>query len=229
MTIRLVVVDDNPRYRNALQTLFRAEPGFELTGVFDHPPPMLRLAEEARRRGEAPPWDLTLMDVEMPEMDGIEATRRLKAIAPTMAVVHLTVFDEPATILSAICAGSDGYILKSTPLEEMVELLSAISAGGSPLTPNVARTVMGMVRDTASGVQPPEASRFGGHGPSLVLSSRERDVLRGLARGLLYKQIADDLGISIHTVRTYVRRIYEKLRVGTAAEAVAAAIRDGIA
>lgn len=228
MTIRLVVVEDNPQYRSALQTLFRTEPGFDLAGVFDHPPPMLRLAEEARYRGETPPWELTLMDIEMPEMDGLEATRRLKAIAPSMAVVHLTVFDEPATILSAICAGSDGYILKSTPLEEMVELLSAISAGGSPLTPNVARTVMAMMRGTASGVRPPEDPRFGGRGLHLVLSRREQDVLRDLARGLIYKQIADDLGISIHTVRTYVRRIYEKLRVGTTAEAVAAAIRGGI-
>jgi DNA-binding NarL/FixJ family response regulator len=111
----------------------------------------------------------------------------------------------------------------------MVELVSAISTGGSPLTPNVARTVLGMMRGGASGVRPPEETRFGGRGAHLVLSKREQEVLRDLARGLLYKQIAEDLGISIYTVRTYVRRIYEKLRVGTTAEAVAAAIRDGIA
>jgi len=141
----------------------------------------------------------------------------MKAVAPTLPIVNLTVFDEPSTILLAICAGSDGYLLKSTPADELLDQLLAVTRGGSPLTPNVARTILEIVRSTPHGPVPHAA-----------LSDREQEVLRDLARGLVCKQIAADRGISLHTVRTYVRRIYEKLQVATIAEAVATAIRSGL-
>ena len=129
-------------------------------------------------------------------------------------------FDEPATILLAICAGADGYLLKSTPADELLDQLLAVTRGGSPLTPNVARTILDLVRSASSA----QATRK----PGPALSDREHEVLVDLARGLVCKQIAANRGISLHTVRTYIRRIYEKLQVGTIAEAVATAIRSGL-
>ncbi|MEQ1508355.1 MAG: response regulator transcription factor [Myxococcota bacterium] len=218
--VRVVVVEDDRRYRASLQTLFEAEPAFALAGVFEDPIALLDLAEAHRDRGERPPWDLVVMDIDLPQLSGIEAGRRLKAAVPGLALVHLTVFDEPATILAAICAGADGYLLKHTRPDELIEQLLAVTHGGSPLTPGVARTLLELVRSRelpAAKVAIP-----------LGLSDRELAVLQGLARGLVCKQIADAHGLSLHTVRTYVRRIYEKLQVATIAEAVAVATRSGL-
>jgi DNA-binding NarL/FixJ family response regulator len=209
--IRIAVVEDDRWYRTTLRTLLESEPQFAFVAAYERGEALL-----AEIDGE-PRWDLVLMDIDLPGISGIEATRRLKAEVPSVSVVNLTVFDEPATILQAICAGADGYLLKRTPADELVEQLLGVAAGGSPLTPGVARTVLQLLR----------AGPAGGR-TELPLSEREQDVLRDLARGLVCKQIADARGISIHTVRTYVRRIYEKLRVETLAEAVAVAVRSGL-
>lgn len=209
--VRVVVVEDDRWYRSTLAALLAAEPRFALAAAFDAPADLLREAEQG-----PPAWDLVLMDIDLPGMSGIDATRRLKRLVPGLLVVNLTVFDEPATILQAICAGADGYLLKRTPADELLEQLDAVSRGGSPLTPGVARTVLELLRATPRAPEP------------LGLSEREQEVLRDLARGLVCKQIADARGISLHTVRTYVRRIYEKLRVDTIAEAVAVAVRSGL-
>lgn len=216
--VRVVVVEDDRWYRSTLRTLFESEPAFAFVAAFDSALAMLEQVEAHRERGEGPPWDLVVMDIDLPQLNGIDATRQLRAAAPGISVVNLTVFDEPATILSAICAGADGYLLKSTPAGELVDQLLAVTSGGSPLTPGVARTLLELVRAQPVQVVSP---------PKLVLrlSEREQDVLKDLARGLQCKQIAAARGISLHTVRTYVRRIYEKLQVDTMAEAVAVAIR----
>ena len=212
--VRVVVVEDNPAYRSTLQALFESTPEFEFVAGFERAAPALARMEQ---RADPPPWDLVVMDIDLPDISGVEATRRLKAVAPALSIVNLTVFDEPSTILLAICAGSDGYLLKSTPADELLDQLLSVTRGGSPLTPNVARTILELVRSTPHGPAPHAA-----------LSEREQEVLRDLARGLVCKQIAADRGISLHTVRTYVRRIYEKLQVATIAQAVATAIRAGL-
>ncbi|MEQ1565203.1 MAG: response regulator transcription factor [Myxococcota bacterium] len=217
--VRVVVVEDDRRYRASLEILFEAEPAFALAGTFEDALSLLERAEQHRERGERPPWDLVLMDIDLPELDGIEATRRVKSAVPGVAVVNVTVFDEPGTILRAICAGADGYLLKSTPPDEIVEQVLAVTRGGSPLTPGVARTLLALVRAAPEAAPAPVPIR---------VSDREREVLQDLARGLVCKQIADVRGISLHTVRTYVRRIYEKLQVETIGEAVAVAVRAGI-
>ncbi|MEQ1572121.1 MAG: response regulator transcription factor [Myxococcota bacterium] len=211
--IRTVVVEDDRRYRTALCSVLESTPEFALAAEFDAAGPMLEVA-----RGARPPWDLVILDIHLPDQSGIAATRALKRAVPGLPVVNLTVFDEPSTILEAIHAGADGYLLKSTPLDDMLDGLIGVIRGGSALTPAVARTVLSLVR----GASPQPKASAG------VLSDREQQVLRDLARGLQCKQIASDHGLSIHTVRTYVRRIYEKLQVGTLAEAVAAAIQSGI-
>jgi DNA-binding NarL/FixJ family response regulator len=216
--IRIAIVEDNPVYRSTLQALLESTPGFVFVAAFERAASIL---ERIDHYAGQPPWDLVVMDIDLPEMSGIEATRRVKAAAPALPVVNLTVFDEPATILLAICAGADGYLLKSTPADELLDQLLAVTRGGSPLTPNVARTILDLVRSEAS-------AHATTQNPLTALSDREQEVLVDLARGLVCKQVAANRGISLHTVRTYIRRIYEKLQVRTIAEAVATAIRSGL-
>jgi DNA-binding NarL/FixJ family response regulator len=151
-------------------------------------------------------------------MDGVEAATRLRAIAPHLSIVMLTVFEDPPTIVRAICAGADGYLLKRTPHDELLAQCALVLAGGSPLTGAVARTVVGALRAAA-----PKLSA-----DAPALSTRERQVLTGLVDGRSYKQVAADLGVGIDTVRTYVRSLYKKLRVHSVAEAVSRALRDGM-
>jgi DNA-binding NarL/FixJ family response regulator len=217
--VRTVLVEDDRVYRSALRQILDHQPPFRCAAEYDHAAQVLRALDRPR-----PPWDLVLMDLHLPDGSGIDATREIKQAVPDLPVVVVTVFDEPATILSAICAGADGYVLKSTPLDEMIDLLSGVLRGGSSVTPEVARTVLALVREAT----PSTAARSLESDLRLVLSQREQDVLREIARGQQAKQIAADLEISVHTVRTYVRRIYEKLHVATLPEAVAAAIRAGL-
>ncbi|NOZ94731.1 MAG: response regulator transcription factor [Acidobacteria bacterium] len=162
------------------------------------------------------------MDIDLPGMNGVEATREVKRRVRSVRVVAITVFEDPATILRAICAGADGYLTKGTPPGELLHQLKSIMAGGAPLSAGVARTLLGIVRDGEK------------HAPShprqvdAGLTGREREVLDCLVDGLPYKQVAARLGISIDTVRTHVRSIYTKLQVHSVVEAVTLALRDGV-
>ena len=149
------------------------------------------------------------------------AARAEVLLTEALPIVVLTVVEEPATILDAIAAGVDGYLLKKSSAGELITLLRSILAGGAPLTPAVARTLLDYIRrqPAAPSDSHPDAGR-------LDLSEREQDVLRGLVRGLAYKQVADECGTSIDTVRTHVRNIYRKLQVHSVAQAVGRAIRE---
>lgn len=219
--LRVAVIEDDSRYRQSLEALFSHSAGFSLAASFGSAEGALRAAEQDAHRG-GPGWDLALMDLQLPGMGGIEATRRLKALLPHVSVIVFTVFEEPATMLEAICAGADGYLLKKAPAGEILGQLRAVAAGGSPLTPEVGRKVLGLVRalgPTASGTEGAAPDR-------LDLTEREQDVLRCLVRGLSYKQVAGDLDMSLDTVRTHIRSVYRKLQVHSVAEAVARAIRE---
>ncbi|HEX6853607.1 MAG TPA: response regulator transcription factor [Candidatus Polarisedimenticolaceae bacterium] len=213
MSTRIALLEDDPRYRAGLADLLSVEPGFEVVAVFDAVKPFL----EAVREEEAP-WDLVISDLGLPDGKGVDAIREVKRVAPTVTVVAVTVFEDPDTILEAICAGADGYLLKRTGAEEVVAQIRVVLAGGSPLTPAVAKTVVGLLRGPHAPVHAPG---------ELDLSEREREVLRLLAEGLLYKQVAAALELSVETVKTYVRRIYRKLQVQTVAQAVHRAMRRG--
>lgn len=220
-TLRLAIVEDDPHYRASLEQLFTHADGFTLSGSFAAPPPVLAEAELAMKTCDAPPWDVVLMDLEMPRMNGIEATRRLKQLAPGLKVVVLTVFEEPDAIVEAICAGADGYLLKKARARELLEALRAVADGGAPLTSTVARKMLDVVRALAPVVPvrrelPPSR---------LDLTEREQQVLRALVDGLSYKQAADALGISLGTVRSHITAIYGKLQVHNVAEAVSRALR----
>jgi len=198
-----------------------ASPGFAVTATFGSGRSVVDAARDRVATGAQLPWDLVIMDIEMPHLNGIEATRALKALAPTLPIVVVTVFEDPNTILSAICAGADGYLLKKTLAPDLIEQLRVVLAGGATLTPNIARTVMDLVR---SGERPEvEVTPR-----RLSLTGREQQVLRGLVDGHAYKEIASELEISVDTVRTYIKRLYKKLQVQTASAAVRRAVREGL-
>lgn len=154
--------------------------------------------------------DLVLMDINMGSLDGIECVRQLQLSLPQTPVVMLTVFDDTDKIFKAITAGANGYLLKRMPPAKLLDAIAEVMAGGSPMSAPVARKVIQMLKS----IPVPKDQNF-------ELSVRERQVLEAMAGGQLYKQIADQLGVSVHTVRSYIRRIYEKLHVRTRSEAVA--------
>jgi DNA-binding NarL/FixJ family response regulator len=158
--------------------------------------------------------DVILMDINLGEMDGIECVRRLTGLMPKAQVLMLTVFEDTDQIFRALAAGASGYLLKRLSPKKLVEAIEEVHAGGSPMSAPIARKVVQSFKTSPSGGD-----------ESADLSPRERSVLDGLALGLAYKQIADQLGVSIHTVRNYIRRIYEKLHVCSRSAAVAKFLR----
>ncbi len=153
---------------------------------------------------------VVLMDINLPGLSGIECVRRLKPLLPLTQFVMLTVYEDADHIFDALAAGATGYLLKQTRREELLDALREVSAGGSPMTSNIARKVVQSFRQSHPPL--PEADE---------LSPREHEVLDLLASGYLYKEIADSIGISLPTVNTYIRRIYEKLHVHSRSQAVA--------
>lgn len=158
--------------------------------------------------------DVVLMDIKMQGMNGIECVRRLKEKMPLVQIIMLTVFEDADLIFDALRAGATGYLLKSQPPEKLLEAIRDVVAGGSPMSASIARKVVQLVRAT-------NRSETTGTGDRIVLSERQRQVLDLLAAGQPYKLIADNMGVSIHTVRSYLRRTYEKLQVHSRTEAVA--------
>ncbi len=222
MDLSVAIVEDDPRYRSSLETLFTHAPGFSLAASFGSPRRAIDEVDRLTESGQRPAWNLVLMDLELPGINGIEATRALKLRLPELSVVVLTVFEDPSTIVEAIVAGADGYLLKKTPDTELLSQLRMIANEGAPLTPGVARTLLSFVRKSRSSALP------GGSGSptKLDLTSREQEVLQCLVRGLSYKQAAGYLDVSVETVRTHIRAVYKKLHVHSATEAVARALRE---
>jgi DNA-binding NarL/FixJ family response regulator len=218
----VAIVEDDKRYRESLEMLLRHAPGFSLAASFPAARPALAGAEALVGEGRLD-WEVVLMDMGLPDLSGAEATRSLKKLAPHLRVVMLTVFEEPPRILDAICSGADGYLLKKTPPQELLTQLQLVRSGGAPLTAGVASVVLGFVRGPAGNGGRARGDK--GEEP-LALTTREQGVLRALTRGLAYKQVADELEISIDTVRSHIRSIYEKLQVHSATEAVSRALRD---
>lgn len=218
--LRVAIVEDDRRYRTSLEQLFAHTPGFSVAGSYGSPLPVISIMEQRRDDDGRPPWDIVVMDLEMPQMSGIEATRRLKMLSTDLKVVVLTVFEDPAAIVEAVSVGADGYLLKKTRARELVEGIRSVAEGGSPLTPDVARTILDLLRAfRPAAIAGPAPNRF-------ELTDREQQVLRALVNGLSYKQVGDELGISLGTVRSHIVAIYRKLQVHNVAEAVNRAVRQ---
>ena len=161
--------------------------------------------------------DVILLDVGLPGMDGIAGVGELRRVAPQARVLLLTVFEDEEKIFRAVCAGVSGYLLKSASVPEIAEAVREVQEGGAPMHPRVASRVLQLLR--TAGTDPKE------EGVEALLD-REKQVLLLMAEGLSKKQIAYEMGISIHTVTFHLRRIYEKLHVNTNTRAIAKAIRD---
>jgi DNA-binding NarL/FixJ family response regulator len=167
-------------------------------------------AEEALAQLQKDNPNVVLMDINLGGMNGIECVRRLRLDLPQTPVVMLTVFEDTDKIFRAIAAGASGYLLKRMPPSKLLDAIAEVVDGGSPMSAPIARKVIQLLQKM------PIPSD-----DAVDLSDRERQVLEAMAAGQLYKQIADELGVSIHTVRSYIRRIYEKLHVRTRMEAIA--------
>lgn len=203
MSIAVSIIEDDAPAREILADWIRRAPGFRCVSQYGD-------AESALAKLPADQPGIVLVDINLPGMSGIECVRRLKPLLPGTQFVMVTVYEDTDHIFHALAAGATGYMLKQTPREELLAALKDVQAGGSPMTSNIARKVVQSFQ--RSGPQVPESAN---------LSPREREVLDLLARGYLYKEISTALGISVPTVNTYIRRIYEKLQVQSRAQAVA--------
>jgi DNA-binding NarL/FixJ family response regulator len=213
LTTRVVVYEDNADLRVSLCHLLNNAPGVELAGAFGN-----CLQAEVNMQGLYP--DVVLMDIDMPGMSGIEGLKRIKAAAPKVNVMMLTILEESERVFEAVCAGADGYLLKTTSPRKLLEAITEVQLGGAPMTPVIARQVLRRFTD----VPAPDTSH-----PPVALSAREKEVLSLLVKGYSYKMIAHDRSISIDTVRFHIKKIYDKLHVRSMTEAVSKAMRQGLA
>jgi DNA-binding NarL/FixJ family response regulator len=209
--VRVSIVEDQTEIRESLAELIAASPGFACAGAFDS---MEALLAQAPSLAGAPP-DVALMDIGLPGMDGIEGIRRIRALWSRVSPVMLTVHDDDERILLAIVAGANGYLLKSTSTGKLLEAIRESAGGGSPMSPEIARRVLDLLRRPSPGVD-------------YRLTPHEQRILALLVSGENYKTAAARLKVSVNTISYHVRHIYEKLQVHSRADAIAKALRAGL-
>ena len=209
--IRVVIFEDNTLLRDGLFNLIDASEGFLCAGAFSNCKRVVENIAETRP-------DVILMDIEMPGINGIEAVKIVKERFPQIKILMETIFEEDDKIFQSICNGAEGYILKNTPPDEMLNAIREIHEGGAPMTPAIALKVMHMFKENLSSAS----------GNIFNLSAREKEILKCLVEGMSYKMVADKCFISIETVRGYIKSIYEKLQVHSKSEAVVKAIKGKI-
>ena len=207
---RLWLIEDNEGFRRTVARILERVPDIAAVEGFGSCEDALRRVET----GERP--DAVLIDVGLPGIDGIQGIARIKAAAPAAQILVLTVFEDDEKIFRAVCAGASGYLLKSASMQEIADAVAEVRRGGSPMTPRVARRVLEMFSRLA-----PAKNDYG-------LGPREREVLEFYVRGLTNKEIADKLSLSVHTVDSYNKSLYEKLHVNTRSGAVAKALKERI-
>lgn len=208
--IRVAIIEDQFDVREGLAILIEETPGYRCIHKFG------TMEEALENIGRDLP-DVVLADIGLPGMSGIEGIRRLREMYIDLQVLVLTVYDDDERIFQAMCAGACGYLLKKTAPAKLLEAIKDVVAGGAPMTPEVARRVVGLFRT----IRPKEAS-------DCQLTTQESRLLKLLGEGHHYKTAAAELGISINTISFHLRRIYGKLQVHSKSEAVAKALRDGL-
>lgn len=207
MEIKVALFEDNKKLRESLEQWINRSGTMICTGAFADATKLVHNLQQANP-------DVVVMDINMPGLSGIEAVKMIKEKFPSLHILMQTVFDDNDKIFAAICAGASGYMLKKTAPQKMLEAIQETYAGGAPMTPSVAVKVLQMFR-----LQHPEKKiEF------IDLSAREKEILALLVKGKSYKNIASECFISIDTVNTHIRHIYEKLHVHSKSEAVAKAI-----
>lgn len=211
-TIRVAVVDGDASVRRGLRALIEGTRGFACLGAYDGGNGFLGPLEAC-----AP--DVVLMDLCGTAAGGVEIVRQLRRLLPATELIVFTPDDDDALIFESLCAGAKGCLVKSTPPVKILEAIQEVHEGGSPISSTIASRVVGLFRK--GWVRTPVVE-------GLSLTPREKEVLRGLAEGRSYKEIAADFSTSVNTVRFHIRNLYEKLEAGSQAEAVAKGLRMGL-
>jgi len=205
MPLSVIVFEDNPLLRESIGSLIGLKDDMRLTGAF---PDVLSVKSQVQ---ELHP-DLILMDIDMPGMSGIEAVKQVRTIHASVPIIMLTVFDDNEHVLDAIQAGASGYLLKKHLSTKLFDAIDEVLSGGAPMSPTIARMVVASMQKSA--------------GNSYNLTPRETEILTLLSQGNSYKLIAAQADISLDTVRTHIKKIYEKLQVHSQTEAVSKAIQE---
>ena len=207
MVLSILVYEDNDLLRESVCSMLALNNQFKVCGAFAN---VLKAEEQVKSSKP----DLILMDIDMPGRTGIDAVTRIRNAGWNTPIMMLTVFDDNQHVFDAICAGASGYLLKKHLSAKLYESIEELRSGGAPMSPSIARMVISSMHKRPTQVNP-----YG-------LTAREGDVLTSLSKGNSYKLIASEFGISIDTVRTHIKNVYEKLHVHSQAEAVAKAIHE---
>jgi DNA-binding NarL/FixJ family response regulator len=208
MQIGIVVYEDNDNLRESLCNLITFSTELLLLGNY------ARVDDVVNQVKELQP-DVILMDIDMPGMNGIDAVKLIRSFNQQVQIIMLTVFDDNRHVLDAICAGASGYLLKKYISDHLTDAITQVLQGEAPMSPGIARMVIQSMQQTTK----PVANNYN-------LTAREKEILSNLSKGNSYKLIASDLTISIDTVRTHIKNIYEKLQVHTQTEAVSKAVNE---
>jgi len=202
MSISLAIVEDLAEVREGLKQFISLNPEFTILGTF-------QTAEEAIQKLPQLNPDIVIMDINLPGMSGIECIKLIKKKIPRTQFMMFTVYENDEKVFEALKAGASGYLLKNTGLLQLIAALKELHNGGSPMSANIARKLVNLFQDEHVAEEPASG-----------LSKRENEILLLLSKGLLYKEIADQLGISVGTVRQHIHKIYEKLHVQNRTEAL---------
>jgi len=208
--IKVLIYEDNPQLREELTMLINGSDGFEVLSSFKN---CNNVVEEV----QAFKPDVILMDIDMPGVNGLEGLKLVRETDTAVKILMLTVFDDNKNVFQAISSGANGYILKKTPPGKLLEYIAEAQSGGAPMTSSIATQVLKMF-----------SSMNNEKGEDYNLSDREKQVLQLLVDGYSYKMIAGEMFIAIDTVRSHIKKIYEKLHVNSKSEAVAKAFKDRI-
>ena len=208
MPLKILIFEDNVALRLSLKTLLMEVEGYTVAGDYSN-------CKNAKEITETILPDIVIMDIDMPEVNGIEGLKIIKETKPDTQIIMHTVFDDDQRLFDCLCYGASGYILKNTTFSKLIEAIDTVQKGGSPLSPLIARKVLNSFHQE-------EKTN------SYSLSKRELEILGLMVQGFSYKMIADACFISIDTVRGHVRNIYTKLHVNCGKAAVAKALKDKI-
>ena len=207
--INVTIVEDNKTIREGLAALVNGTEEYKCIGSYSNCEAFLKELELMNA-------DVVLMDIGLPGMNGIEGVKKAKQLNPDISILMLTIYEESEIVYDALCAGAYGYLVKKTPPARLIEAIKDVYEGGSPMSSRIARQVITSFQNYKNGNT--LDSQYN-------LSNREKEVLQHLAHGSNYQEIADELYISVDTVRHHIRNIYKKLQVHSQSEAVAKAIR----
>lgn len=207
MATTILLFEDNELLRESISSMLSMNNQYQVVGAFAN---VLKVEEQVK----ALKPNVILMDIDMPGLTGIEAVTKIRALGLNTPVLMLTVFDDNQHVFDAICAGASGYLLKKYISSKLFDFIEELQSGGAPMSPSVARMVINSMHQKPALVNP-----YG-------LTARENDVLTSLSKGNSYKLIASEFGLSVDTIRTHIKSIYEKLHVHSQTEAVAKALNE---